>query len=789
MKIFTTIFLWFIIFQLAAQNVENKSVLTIEQIMKGERFTGFSPTNISWSDDSKTIYFDWNPDGELLKSRYKIHIKNPKSIEKVGIEELKAIANDGDWNQDFSKKVYSKNGDLFLFHFQTGKTQQITNTIAGEYNPMFSNVEHQIIYTQNNNLFLWNSMNGTTEQLTDFRKGDIEKPNVKPDDEAWLYNDQMASFEVLKERKTKYELQEQQRDTLQPKRPLTIFYGNNQISNIKISPDLNFVTYRLTASPKDKPTAVPQFVTESGYTENTNAREKVGTPQETFEFGVFDRQRDTFYLLDIKQIQGIFDKPAYLKLYHTDTTAFNPIREKPRSVLLHGPFYSPKGDNALVDIRAMDNKDRWLMLLDLATGGLTLLDRQHDDAWIGGPGIGEWDYYPGNLGWLDNEAIFYQSEATGFSHLYSISIKTKIPKQLTEGHFEILRADLSKDKKVFWITSNKETPHEHHFYKMSVRGGTMTKITQAKGGHEVVISPDENWLAIRYSTSNQPWELYLMKNEPLANSIQITESTSDDFKKYNWQKPEIIRFKANDGVSVPARIYKPENANGAAIVFVHGAGYLQNVHEWWSNYYREYMFHNMLLDNGYTVLDIDYRASEGYGRDWRTGIYRYMGGKDLSDHIDGAKYLVDSVGIDKERIGIYGGSYGGFITLMAMFKSSETFKSGAALRSVTDWAHYNHGYTNNILNTPVLDSIAFRQSSPIYHAEGLKGNLLILHGMVDDNVQFQDVVRLSQRLMELGKDNWEMAIFPMEAHGFVEPSSWTDEYKRIFKLFQTTLKE
>jgi dipeptidyl aminopeptidase/acylaminoacyl peptidase len=223
------------------------------------------------------------------------------------------------------------------------------------------------------------------------------------------------------------------------------------------------------------------------------------------------------------------------------------------------------------------------------------------------------------------------------------------------------------------------------------------------------------------------------------------------------------------------------------VIFVHGAGYLQNVHKWWSSYYREYMFHNILADNGYTVLDIDYRASSGYGRDWRTGIYRHMGGKDLSDQVDGARYLVEENDIDADRIGIYGGSYGGFITLMAMFTAPGTFNCGAALRSVTDWAHYNHGYTSNILNTPVTDSIAYRKSSPIYHAEGLEGRLLMLHGMVDSNVQFQDIVRLSQRLIELGKEDWELAVFPVEGHGFTTASGWTDEYKRIFKLFQENL--
>jgi dipeptidyl aminopeptidase/acylaminoacyl peptidase len=224
------------------------------------------------------------------------------------------------------------------------------------------------------------------------------------------------------------------------------------------------------------------------------------------------------------------------------------------------------------------------------------------------------------------------------------------------------------------------------------------------------------------------------------------------------------------------------------VIFVHGAGYLQNAHKWWSNYFREYMFHNLLTDLGYTVLDIDYRASAGYGRDVRTGIYRHMGGKDLSDHVDAAQYLVKNFGVDAKKIGIYGGSYGGFITLMGLFTAPDVFKAGAALRPVTDWAAYNHGYTSNILNTPQTDSIAYRKSSPIYFANGLKNNLLICHGVVDVNVHYQDVVRLSQRLIELKKDNWELASYPVEDHGFVEPSSWTDEYKRILKLFEEKLR-
>ena len=775
-----------------AQPVPNASVLSIEQIMQGEKFVGYLPEDISWSEDSRTIFFSWNPDGDTLRSTYKIVLGKdgkPGAPAKLTNGELMAQTGRGSYNRARTKKVYSKNGDLFLLDVASGSKIQITNTLDWEGSPEFSGDETNIIFQKDNNLLAWNIAAGTTEQLTDFKKGNDRKEKKKSPQDQWLEDDQLALFGILAERKATRETQKSRREALDPKRPKPYFFGEKRLSSLGITPDGHFVTFRLTTSADDKPTEVPSYVTESGQVEQLRSRSKVGSPQDETEMGIYDRQRDTVYLVDAKQIKGIYDKPEFLREYHRDTIPFEEKYKKTRPIIWLGPVFSEDG-KAVVVVKSQDNKDRWIMLLDLPSGVLKLLDRQHDEAWVGGPGISNWNFSTGNIGWLaDGKRVWFQSEATGYSHLYTVNVETGEKKALTSGQFEILDAQLSNDKKFFWISSNRETPFEHHFYKMPVEGGKMEKITMLPGNHEVEMSPDEKWLAIRYSYSNKPWELYLMPNQPGAAMTLLTKSTTAEFQKYPWREPEIVRFKANDGVEVPARIYRPtaDRRNGAAVIFVHGAGYLQNVHRWWSSYYREFMFHNLLVDNGFTVLDIDYRGSEGYGRDWRTAIYRHMGGKDLSDQVDGARYLVEAQGIDAGRIGIYGGSYGGFITMMAQFTTPGVFKSGAALRSVTDWAHYNHGYTANILNTPVEDSIAYRRSSPIYHAEGLQDHLLILHGMIDVNVQFQDVVRLAQRLIELKKENWEFAVFPLEDHGFVEPSSWTDEYRRIYKLFNETL--
>ena len=490
-------------------------------------------------------------------------------------------------------------------------------------------------------------------------------------------------------------------------------------------------------------------------------------------------------MIDFSKLPGISDLPDYISDYPEKEW-----EEKPREVIPSEIYFSENGKKGIANVRSIDNKDRWIVSIDLETGAVTSLDRQRDEAWIAGPGVGYTYYGGGTLGWLpDNKHIYFQSEETGYSHLYLLNTENGHKKALTKGKYEVFDPFLSNDKKSWFLTTSEGDAGQRHFYKMPAMGGKMEKLTSMKGNNDVSLSPDEKHMAIYHSFTNKPWELYLKKTGSNAEANQLTSGQSNEFKSYDWKEPEYISFKASDGAEVPARLYLPkENAkNGAAVVFVHGAGYLQNAHKWWSNYFREYMFHNLLSDLGYTVIDIDYRGSAGYGRDWRTGIYRHMGGKDLSDQVDGVKYLIENHNIDPEKVGIYGGSYGGFITLMGMFTEPEVFKAGAALRSVTDWAHYNHGYTSNILNQPVNDPIAYKRSSPIYFAEGLEGDLLIAHGMVDVNVHFQDVVRLSQRLIELGKEDWEMALYPVEDHGFVEPSSWTDEYRRILKLFNESL--
>ncbi|WP_207493924.1 prolyl oligopeptidase family serine peptidase [Aridibaculum aurantiacum] len=763
------------------------NVLTVQKIMRDPKWIGTSPSNTRWSWDGKILFFNWNPEGNMSDSVYYVTLNN-LTPQKASVQMRRNTALDGDitYNNARTGFISTRGGDLYYTDVKSGRERRLTKTVDAESNVSFINNDSRIAFSRSQNMYAFDLATGFTEQLTNFVRGaaPAERRDNLNTQEKWLRDDQLREFEVLRQRKEKRDSAEAISKRMREKDLRSIYIDDRLMTSLTVSPDARFVTYRLTKRAANaKNTIVPNYVTETGYTEDIPSRTKVGAPGSTSEFFIFDVVADTVIKLQVDQLPGIKDAPDYAV---ADTSR----KKAARGVTVYGPYWNNAGTHAVVDIRSDDNKDRWIMKLDAATAKLSLLDRQRDEAWVAGPGISP--FAGGSNRWIDDNSYWYQSEATGYSHLYSINVVTGAKNQITSGNYEVKQVRLSNDRKSFYITTNQVHPGEQHFYKVNVNGGALQKLTTLTGAHDVRISPDEKNLAIRYSYSTKPWELYLQENKPGAKLVQVTnKAQSAEFASINWMDPQVVTFAARDGAQVYARLYKPANPHPTkpAVIFVHGAGYLQNAHKYWSTYFREYMFHNLLAQQGYTVLDIDYRGSEGYGRDWRTGIYRHMGGKDLSDHVDGAKYLVEQHGVDAKRIGIYGGSYGGFITLMAMFTEPGVFAAGAALRSVTDWAHYNHGYTSNILNEPFNDTLAYRKSSPIYYADGLQGALLMCHGMVDENVHFQDIVRLTQRLIELGKENWELAVYPVEDHGFVEPSSWTDEYRRILKLFETNLKK
>ncbi len=746
---------------------------SVKGIMRGHDLVGRTPTDVRWSADSRWIYFAWNlPGTDALEPLHAYRVRAeagaiPESLTVAQMDSAGPLAAAGDLSTDRTMRAVEWDGDIYVANLRTGALRRLTNTVAHETEPHFDRGSKHVYFIRDNNAFSFDMTTGEEKQLTDIRQG--PKPKDKDDEKltpqrAILEAQQRELLGAVRDEWHIDSIRKSikaQHDSLEPS---TLWLRKDEVvSTISVSPTANalLLVTTIPAGDKQRATDIPQYISKTGYTEEQKSREKVGDVQDGGRVAYIPLTRGD---------------PTWLSLIPGDTA------NAPGLALVNG--WADDGSVALVFAVSFDWKTRYIYTVG-AKGALSALDTLRDSAWVDGPAFGQ-------AGFLDGgKRIWFVSEADGYAHLYSMAANGSDKKQLTKGKWEVDNVALSADRKTFYLHTSEESPFEEQFYRMSTSGGPRTQITKTSGGHEVVVSPNEQLLADVYSTSNRPPELFVMRNQPGAAEARLTLSPTAEWLSFPWLVPEIVMVPASDGVQVPARIYHPSDMgakpNGAAVIFVHGAGYLHNVNHYWSYYFREYMFNHYLASKGYTVIDIDYRGSAGYGRDWRTAIYQHMGGRDLQDEVDGSRYLHDKYGIDPKRIGIYGGSYGGFMTLMAMFTESSHFGAGAAIRSVTDWAHYNHGYTSRILNTAEQDSMAYRQSSPIYFADGLQDPLLMVHGMVDDNVHFQDIVRLTERLIELGKTNWDLAVYPVERHDFVRTTSWQDEYRRIYELFDRTI--
>lgn len=770
-----------------APSASTRFALTVDSIMRGPALVGYPPTGLRWSGDSRTLYFEWRQPGDEEAATW-AHDAGEAAPRRLTDDERRlAPPVGGTWDRPGRRVVAVQDGDIVLIDTVARTRRMITRTSGAEANARWARSETHVTFTRDNGLFIVPvaTDGDLVEQLLD---AGPKRPDPRTtESQTFLRQEERALIDHVREQAARREA----REAREKARAVPSFElaERQRIADAMLSPAGTHVFLLVAERPSAARVAdVPDYVTESSYVEDIVTRSRVGDAQEARRLAILDLRTGTSVWADLGDLAGGAAAPT------APRGGDGRRGERTREVRWSMPVVSADGAHVVVSVRAADNKDRWLVRLEPGTGETRLVDHLHDDAWI--REIGGFGGAAG-LGWLpDERTLWFLSERDGWMHLYVVDAASpgSPPRQLTAGPWEITSIQLSPDRRSFIIASTEVHPGERQVSSLPIEGGSPTRLTMATGAHAVVLSPDGQLMANIHSTGNRPPEVFVGPARAGAEATRLTTSPSAEWLSHPWLDPQLVSFRARDGVEVPARLYTPEmvgarrDGRAPAVVFVHGAGYLQNAHRYWSTYYREYMFHHLLASRGYVVLDVDYRASAGYGRDWRTAIYRHMGGKDLDDIIDGAKYLVERHRVHPERIGVYGGSYGGFITLMAMFTSPGTFAAGAALRPVTDWAHYSHGYTSNILNPPHLDAEAYRRSSPIYFADGLRGALLICHGMVDTNVHFQDSVRLAQRLIELRKPDWELAAYPVENHGFENETSWADQYRRILALFERHLR-
>ncbi len=801
--------------------------ITLELIMSHPDWLGNAPESPYWADDGGSVYYSRKRPGEEERDLLHVDLDGDLLAVVGDAERGDADFDGGEWSRDRQRKVYSRQGDLFLKDVAGGEIRQLTRTAAAESRPRFL-LDGRVAFERGDAVLIRDLESGLELQAADLRLA--EEP-AEENPKGYLAEQQPRLIDWVREqqeKKKKRRERDREAQAADPTRLALPFYLGDGVEifsqQLAATGDWMLLALREKDRQRGRRDKMSNYISDDGYVSLSDVRPKVGTGKPSgVSFSILDLERHVRHELDLADLPGITEDPlADLRRQaeerrqrreekageetedteegqEADTVdaeeeageSKGDAEEKPRPVFPLGFEWSADGRHVAMQLRSLDNKDRWIVLVGRDEEGqpeLRVIHHLFDEAWI------NWSH--NDFGWLaGSRHLYFLSEESGYSQLYLYDLEDGNTRRLTEGEHVVEAPEPSANGRYLYYTANPQHPGLCETFRVETNSGSIEQLTQLGGRNRSQLSPDGKRLLVTHSRTTAPPELYLQETRPGAAALRLTWTTSDAFASQPWVEPQIVEVaSSHHDRPIYSRFYPSESprTRGAggkrgAVVFVHGAGYLQNAHQGWSSYFRELMFHTFLARHGYVVLDMDYRASQGYGRDWRTAIYRQMGTPELEDLEDGVAWLVKNHDVDPERVGVYGGSYGGFMTFMALFKRPELFACGAALRPVTDWAHYNSGYTSNILNTPEIDPEAYERSSPIELAEGLEKPLLMCSGMQDGNVLFQDTVRLVQRLIELGKEDWELAIYPVEPHSFREPSSWLDEYRRIFKLFETHL--
>ena len=700
--------------------------------------------------------------------------RDGRRVEAVDRRAALAIPTAVQHTRDARRAVWSHRGELRYWKRGVPGTRLLVARPDG-IAPFWTPDEKAVRWIAQNDLWEVDPETGATRQLT---RAYQQRDSVRADRlRSELVREQLEIFEFARKAKADRDSAYRRSLTERAPAPITIPYHEGEtISSLELPANGRYATFVLTPRVQTTQVTFSDYVNDSGVVVTRTARPKVGSPVAVRRAMIVPA--DPMATPDSVRAIAV----------EADTGRFGGKR-----VTAVQARWNDQGTRFVVEFQSLDHKDRWVVLVDPATGKHErVLHHIHDDAWFGGAG-----QVQGWLGdsWMeflpDGETLAITSEQTGWAHLYLVAMDGT-SQALTSGDWEIRSIRRSADGTKWWIGAGVEHPNEQHLYELPLRGGMLTRLYGVGEGElQPTPSPDGQVLAFRWSNPRELTDLYLQPMRAGAPAVRVTRSGTDAFYRIAWPESEFISFPDDRGKPVYARVYRPLTtvATRPAVLEIHGAGYAQGVHKSFagSSAHGGALTAQYLAARGVTYLVLDYRGSSGYGRDMRTDIYRAMGDRDVQSALAAIPVLQQRYGVNPGKIGLFGCSYGGFFTLMALFKHPGVFQGGVAQCSVTDWAHYNHGYTARILNGgPVDDTTAYRVSSPIYHAEGLRDRLQLQHGLVDNNVQYQDAVRLVQRLMELGKD-FEFVTYPIDAHGWQSRWARLDSQRRMMRLWDEVL--
>ena len=421
-----------------------------------------------------------------------------------------------------------------------------------------------------------------------------------------------------------------------------------------------------------------------------------------------------------------------------------------------------------------------LLIADAATDKTRTALSEQDPNWVN---VSDDLYF-----FKDGKRFLWSSERTGYRHLYLYDLDGKLLAQLTKGEWEVTSLNAVEESKgVVYFTATEKSPLERHLYRVGVDGSGFTRITKEEGTHDGVLAPNAVTFYDTHSNTAAPPRQDLYRTDGSRIAV-INENQVAELADYHLSPVEFLTVKSRDGVLLNATIIKPPNFDAQkkypVLVSTYGGPHAQVVRNAWGG--SSFLWHELMAQKGYIIYLLDNRGSAGRGHVFETPLHFRLGAQELSDQRDGVQYLKSLPYVDASRIGIWGWSYGGHMTLHAMFEAGDDFKAGFAGGPVTDWRYYDSIYTERYLGLPQKNEKGYRDSSPVKYAAQLKGKLLIAHGTGDDNVHFANTLVVINDLIEAGK-YVEVLAFPGRGHGVSDPPARRILMQRVTQFFLDNL--
>ncbi len=443
-------------------------------------------------------------------------------------------------------------------------------------------------------------------------------------------------------------------------------------------------------------------------------------------------------------------------------------------------YWLSDGERLAIEKLNRDQNELTLLFANYKSGAARETLTETDSTWVN---VNYMKHY------FETKSRFvWTSERDGYSHLFLYDLNGSYIRQITKGPWEVTALNgVDEERGLIYFTALEKSILERHLYRISEKGKEMRRLSRREGGHSVRFAPNHRYYFDYYSNTETPTEVTVHDAQG-KHLFRLGQGPEKEMFLRTLPKPEFFTFESENGISYQCQIMKPNDFNPKkkypVIVYTYGGPNAQVVQNRWGG--SLYMWHMMMATRGYIIFSMDNRGAFGKGRAWENPIFKRLGKLELEDQLAGVDYLKTLPYIDPSRIGIWGWSYGGFMTCLALFKAPEVFKAGAAVAPLADFKLYDSIYTERYMKRPQDNEEGYYKHAPINFAEDLEAAFLLVHGTADDNVHMQSSIALTEKLIDAGKD-FDLMLYPGKEHGIRGTEARTHLFNKITKFFEENL--